>query len=94
LVAPHSPAWKAGLFNGDEIMAVNGVAIKNNFHHWLNYFSNEAEIKLTVNNNEQIKIIMLKPDQNGNTYFFNPILIRREQLSEEVNEAYRAWKNL
>jgi predicted metalloprotease with PDZ domain len=94
LVAPQSPAWKAGLFNGDEIMAVNGVAIKSNFHHWLNYFSNEAEIKLTVNNNEQIKIIMLKPDQNGNTYFFNPILIHREQSSEEANEAYRAWKNL
>lgn len=68
LVAPYSPAWKAGLFNGDEIMSVNGIMLKNNLNSWLQYFINTESISLVVNSNEQIKTINLQKDKKGNTF--------------------------
>lgn len=91
LVAPYSPAWKAGLFNGDEIMAVNGIMLKNNLNHWLKYFIEEDEIQLTVNSNENVNQIVLSKDKKGNTYFFNPILkLKTETTESEVNN-FKEW---
>lgn len=90
LVAPYSPAWKSGLFAGDEILAVNGIILKNNFNNWLNYFDDKDEIILTVNSAEQIKVISLQKDKKGNTYFFNPILkVKNTESSQKVN--FEAW---
>lgn len=90
LVAPYSPSWKAGLFAGDEIIAVNGVMIKNNFHHWLHYFVGEEEIVLTVNSNEHLKPVVLQKDKKGNTYFFTPQLKLKE--GSDKSEVFQAWK--
>jgi len=90
LVAPYSPAWKAGLFNGDEILAVNGIILKNNFNNWLNYFDDKDEIILTVNSAEQLKTISLQKDKKGNTYFINPILkLKNNESEQKVN--FNAW---
>ncbi|MES2681341.1 MAG: PDZ domain-containing protein [Bacteroidota bacterium] len=89
LVAPYSPAWKAGLFAGDEIMSVNNVVLRNNFNQWLQYFSGENEIVLTVNSNERLKTIVLQADKKGNTYFFNPVL--KHSDTERRNEAFNTW---
>lgn len=90
LVAPYSPSWKSGLFAGDEILAVNGVVLKNNFNNWLNYFDDKDEIILTVNSAEQIKAITLQKDKKGNTYFFNPVLkLKNNESSQKVN--FDAW---
>ncbi|MBA3665557.1 MAG: hypothetical protein H0W61_15325 [Bacteroidetes bacterium] len=91
LVAPYSPAWKAGLFAGDEIMAVNGVMLKNNFNHWLHYFLSEDEIVLTVNTNEHLKEFVLQKDKKGNTYFFAPQL-KLKSNSSKGSEAFEAWR--
>lgn len=88
LVAPYSPAWKAGLFNGDEILAVNNMMLKNNLNQWLNYFIEQPEITLTVNSGEQLKTISLQKDKKGNSYFFNPLL----QLQSKSTEAFSAWQ--
>jgi predicted metalloprotease with PDZ domain len=88
LVAPHSPAWKAGLFNGDEILAVNNMMLKNNFNQWLHYFIEQPEIILTVNSGEQLKSIRLQKDKKGNTYFYNPML----QLQHKTTEAFNVWR--
>ncbi|MDP1800845.1 MAG: PDZ domain-containing protein [Bacteroidota bacterium] len=90
LVAPYSPAWKAGLFNNDEILAVNGIALKNNLNNWLQYFKDESEIILTVNSAEHIKTIVLQGDKKGNTYFFSPNL--KAKNDENVN--FNIWKAL
>ncbi len=91
LVAPYSPAWKAGLFGGDEIMAVNGIALKNNFNNWLQYFGNKEEIVLTINSGEHyIRTITLQKDKKGNTYFFNPVL----KTKNSSNANFEAWKAL
>lgn len=91
LVAPYSPGWKAGLFAGDEIIAVNGVMLKGNFVNWLHYFLNEEVISLTINSNDQLKTISLSKDKKGNTYFFNPTLKLKEESSEPEN-AFSLWK--
>jgi predicted metalloprotease with PDZ domain len=91
-VAPDSPAWQAGLFVGDEIVAINKTLLKNNFEGWLHYFSEDAEITITVNNNEQLKDLHLLVDKNDNNYFFKPILKLAEH--ESTNESFDAWMNL
>lgn len=90
LVAPYSPSWKAGLFAGDEILAVNGIVLKNNFNNWLNYFNDGDEIQLTVNSAEQLKTISLQKDKKGNTYFFNPSL-KISTKDKSSNPNFDAW---
>ena len=92
LVAPYSPAWKAGLFNGDEIMSVNGIMLKNNLNSWLQYFINTESISLVVNSNEQIKTINLQKDKKGNTFFSLPKL-KKKNLSElNAEQNFEVWK--
>ena len=55
MVEPYSPAWKAGLFINDEIIAVNGMVLNNNLSHWLHYFLDD-EIILTVSSNEKLNM--------------------------------------
>ena len=92
LVAPYSPAWKAGLFAGDEIMAVNNVVLKNNLNQWLIYFSTNESISLTVNSNERLKTISLSKDKKGGTYFFNPILELLSTSNSETLTNFETWK--
>lgn len=89
LVAPYSPAWKSGLFAGDEIMAVNGRVLKNNLNNWLSYFAQEKEIVLSVNSGEKLKELKLNKDKKGNTYFFVPKLARTNQ---KAATAFEVWK--
>lgn len=88
LVAPYSPAWKAGLFANDEIIAINNIVLKNNLDNWLKYFLNDDEIVLSVNSNDKLKTIRLEKDKKGNSYFFTPIL----KLKEKANENFEVWK--
>ncbi len=92
LVAPYSPAWKAGLFAGDEIMAVNNIMLKNNLNNWLQYFSDSESIDLSVNSGEQVKTISLVKDKKGNTYFFNPKLSLENSASANTKAAFEIWK--
>lgn len=89
LVFPYSPAWKAGLFAGDEILAINGMMVKNNLNHWLQYFSATEDLTLTVNSAEQLKTISLQKDKKGTSWFFNPVLKLKDG---KENEAFALWK--
>jgi predicted metalloprotease with PDZ domain len=80
LVAPYSPSWKAGLSIGDEILAVNGYTLKNDFNDWMNYFK-EGDIELTVSSNQQLKTVTLKLSGNKNTYFDTLKLIQIDNSS-------------
>lgn len=92
LVAPYSPAWKAGLFAGDEIIAINSILLKDNCNNWLHYFINDAEITLTVNSNEKLKTLILQKDKKGATYFFNPILKLNPNASSQNKLAFDKWQ--
>ncbi|MBA2610633.1 MAG: M61 family metallopeptidase [Bacteroidetes bacterium] len=94
LVAPYSPAWKSGLFAGDDILAVNNIILKDNFSHWLHYFNDKDEVTFTVNSADQLKTIVLQKDKKGNTYFFTPLLKVKEPVNERYNVNFMAWKAL
>ena len=92
LVAPYSPAWKAGLFAGDEIMAINTILLKDNCNNWLHYFIDDVEITLTVNSNGQLKTLILQKDKKGTTFFFNPNLKLSSNATAQNKLAFDKWK--
>ncbi len=94
LVAPYSPAWKAGLFTNDEIIAVNGMAIRGNLQHWLGYFENEPELQISFISGEQLKTVALKKDPKGTLYFGQPQIKVLEAPTAAQREAYAAWLNM
>jgi len=92
LVAPYSPAWKAGLFAGDEILAVNGMMLKNNFNQWLEYFEKDEIISLTVNSGDKLRTMNLQKDKKGNTFFFDPKLSLSETSTENQKSNFKLWR--
>jgi predicted metalloprotease with PDZ domain len=90
LVAPFSPAWKAGLSIGDDVIAVNSYSIKNDLNNWLNYFK-EQEVNLTVSSQGKIKTILLPPRKAAHTFFDNHKLIHQSEALDSQKENYRRW---
>ncbi len=68
LIAPHSPSWDAELSIGDEILAVNGYTLKNDFNDWMTYFKDET-IELTISSNQQLKTIKVLNFEKKLSYF-------------------------
>jgi predicted metalloprotease with PDZ domain len=93
LVFPYSPAWKAGLFAGDEIIAVNNMVLKNNLQHWLEYFLTGDDCVLTINSAEQLKTVHLQKDKKGNSWFANPVLKIKPDEKENSTENRNYWQN-
>jgi predicted metalloprotease with PDZ domain len=91
LVAPYSPAWKAGLFLNDEIIAVNKMVVRNNLNALIAYNKGEA-IELTVISNEQLKVLFVEPDSKNRNWFFKSKVIHQEQSSSRQKSNYEAWK--
>lgn len=89
LVAPYSPAWKAGLGIGDEIISVNGYTLKNDFNDWINYFG-DADIELMVSSNQHLKLIKLNRSPKPVTYFDSIKL----KLSNRDSTNFNAWLKL
>lgn len=89
LIAPFSPAWNAGLSIGDEILAVNGYSLKNDFNEWLNYF-NDLDVKLTISSDQILKSITLGNLKKSDTFFD---LYKMVQAPENTAN-YESWKSL
>jgi predicted metalloprotease with PDZ domain len=85
LIVPYSPAWKAGLSIGDEIIAVNGYTLKNDFNDWMNYFKH-SDIELTVSSAQRLKTVSLSKNPKGLTYFSNYKL-----RNAGNNDVFKAW---
>lgn len=90
IVAPFSPAWKAGMSTGDDIMAVNGYSLKNDLNNWLNYF-NDQDISLTVSSQGKIKTLILPGKKSSNTFFDNHKLMLKSDASASQKENFRKW---
>ncbi|MBN8692340.1 MAG: M61 family metallopeptidase [Bacteroidetes bacterium] len=88
LVAPYSPAWKAGVSVNDDIVAVNGFVVKNDLNNWLNYFKG-SDINLTVSSQGKLKALQLNA---GNSNYFNQhkiVMLSKRTLQQEIN--YKRW---
>jgi predicted metalloprotease with PDZ domain len=90
LVAPYSPAWKAGLSVNDDIMAVNGHSIHNDLNNWLTYFKNES-VELLVSSNGQMKNLTLKVTSPTAFFLDNCKLKFANSMSEMQKNNYNKW---
>lgn len=90
LIAPYSPAWKAGLSINDDIIAVNSHAIKNDLNTWLNYFKNEA-IELIVSSGGKMKTLQLKVSTSKTCFFDNYKLKIAVNRTETQKNSFEAW---
>ena len=93
LVAPYSPAWKAGLFANDDVIAVNGTVVRNNLNSLLVYNQNETKLELTVISNEKVKTILVETDQKGRTWFFKSKVATHLNQTERQKANFKAWKS-
>jgi predicted metalloprotease with PDZ domain len=94
VVAPYSPAWKAGLFAGDDIIAVNDVMVKGNFNQWLEYFAGSANVVLTIASADIIRNVELGPGKKSLVFFATPTLKQKSEPSAFVRASFDAWKTL
>jgi predicted metalloprotease with PDZ domain len=83
-----SPAEKLGLSVGDEIIAVNGMQLKADMAEWLKFF-NEKEVEFIVSSGGKVKTLRLKADSS--TYFANPKVRRKADVSDLQKAAWEAW---
>jgi predicted metalloprotease with PDZ domain len=90
LVAPYSPAWKAGLAIDDDIISVNDHILKHDLTEWLNYYEGEP-IELAVVSGNKLKQLRLKPTEKPTSYFDNYKLRFLEQRTERQKENYAKW---
>ncbi|MES2513721.1 MAG: PDZ domain-containing protein [Bacteroidota bacterium] len=86
LVAPYSPAWKAGLSVGDEIIAVNGYTLKNDFNDWMTYFR-DLELEISVSSGQRLKSFNLVKSSKAATYFDS---FKLKQVTGN-SENYKRW---
>lgn len=89
MIAPYSPAWKAGLSIGDEILSVNGYTLKNDFNDWMNYFKDE-DIEITVSSNQSLKQIKLIKSSKSISYFD----VFKLKQKDEVSTIFSTWLQL
>lgn len=85
---PGSVAEKAGLQLGDEIVSINGYAIKNNLAEWSRYFDS-AQIQLTVNNSGKSRTHTFHPSEEE--YYRAYYVQKTKNPSLEQMQNFTAW---
>ncbi len=92
MIAPHSPAWKAGLSINDEIIAVNGYMLKNDFNQWLTYFcAKDGKCILTVMTNTHTEELTVPLSTEGD-FFYTYKIAAKEKASKEEAANFTNWK--
>ncbi len=93
LVAPYSPAWKAGLFANDDIIAVNGTVVRNNLNALLMYYGDAKKIELTAISNERLKTFTLEADSPARSYFFKSNVVQSQSATDIQKINFDTWKS-
>jgi predicted metalloprotease with PDZ domain len=93
-VVPYGPAWKAGLFAGDEIIGINEMPVRAGLGQWLQYFSESATCTVLAISSERLKNFTLKKNEKGAQYYRLPVIKVKDEPSQEQRAAWAAWLNL
>lgn len=92
MIAPLSPIRNSGISIGDEIIAVNGFMLKNDFNHWLTYFcEKDGKCHLSVMNNSLIEDFEVPLSSDGD-FFYTYKITHKEKTSEAEKENFTFWK--
>jgi predicted metalloprotease with PDZ domain len=87
LIAPYSPAWKVNISPQDEIISINGIAVKNDINNWLNYFiENCSLLEITLQSATEVKKVTI--ENKFKREYFEYYHLRS---SNELSENYSAW---
>jgi len=89
-VFPDSPADKAGIASGDQLIAINEIKLNDNLSDWLQYFKNDPiRLKLIRENGSLYKTeFSLSKDQ---IYYANYSVHKQEKLSPAQKKAFEVW---
>jgi len=88
-VVPESPADLCGLWYGDEILAVNGVAPYKNVQQLMRMFS----MQLTLTVMRKGKQVEIKTAPTGKCWFTKYRCVRMETCSEQQRMLWNRWKD-
>ena len=83
LVAPSSPAEKAGLSTGDELITLN------NRRYDADLYEGDETVAIHVFSNEVMKVILMQSD--GAVWFGSRRLVVNKNASASQQAAYKAW---
>ncbi|MBI3511919.1 MAG: PDZ domain-containing protein [Bacteroidetes bacterium] len=84
----HSPAEKAGLSVGDEIISVNGIQLKADMAEWLRLLG-KTEIEFVVTSGNRTQAIKMKSD--GTHYYSDPRVKRTATADETMKMHWKSW---
>jgi len=87
-LVPESPADVSGLWYGDEIIAVNGIAPYKNVQHLLRMHAVQLELTLL----RKGKRVELKPAPNGKTWVTKYRCARMSNLTAQQELVWEVWK--
>lgn len=87
-IYPNSIAEQAGIQLGDELISINGYAVKNNLGDWVRYFGSD-EISLIVSNAGKSRTISFLP--SAEEYYQVYYLQKNSNPSEAQEKNFTAW---
>jgi predicted metalloprotease with PDZ domain len=87
-VAPGSIADRAGLSIGNEIVAINGIALLGNLKEWCKYFEEET-VTLTVNTGQDTTKVQLTPSEER--YYRTRWPEKNRDASSAQKASYHSW---
>lgn len=88
-VERNSPAWKAGLTTGDQVLAINGYKVtQKNLEKWLKQFKSGTEIKITFFREQKLSSTQLELSKTTK----DPREIElNDDASDEQKAFFKAW---
>lgn len=89
VIAPDSPADKAGLGREDEIIAVNEIALKDNLDDLLSQFSGNKVVVTIINPMKKLRDVVLS--RNNKEYYPIYRMVKKSNPSPDEQRSFKAW---
>jgi predicted metalloprotease with PDZ domain len=88
-IALQSPAWKAGLAKGDEIVCVNGVKVEKNLDDLVIYYLSQPVTLTVINAMKRERHVTL--EKTDATYFHRYVIAEKENASIAEQKNFSEW---
>lgn len=89
VIAPDSPADKAGLGIEDEIIAVNEMALKDNLDELLSQFTGNKVVVTIINPMKKLRDVVLS--RNNKEYYPIYKLAKQNNPTPDAQRSFKAW---
>jgi len=89
VIAPDSPADKAGLGIEDEIIAVNEIALKDNLDDLITQFSGNKVVLTIINPMKKLRDVVLS--RNNKEYYPIYKMAKKSNPSPDEQRSFKAW---